>query len=399
MNNILQSTKLLFFTYYLSWGAFGPYISRYFSKVGLSGAEIGLLQGITALLAFFVPPILGAIADAKKWKKEMLLFSLWGLSLGLVLHYFSFSFWPLLIATIVYASANGPIIPLLDSIALEAAEQSGSSYGNIRLYGSIGYAILASVTPYIYNATDNPGSIFPISLIFVLLTILLVYKQPEETVGTTLLSCNSFENIKTGFVTLLKDPAFFGLMVIVFLSRIAVVPYYNFFAMYLEGLNASTFIVGNAWAVAILGEVVVLYNSEKLLEKFGEKKFLIFTLIISTLRWVIYAFIRAPWLIFSLQWLHGFTFAALHTTVVKLINKMAPKGMEVSAQSVYAAVNLGLGGFVGSILMGYFYDYFGGAEKIVTSVSSLFSFSAILSLVALGVGLGLGFFALNTKEK
>lgn len=387
MNNILNSTKLLFFTYFLSWGAFSPYISRYMSKTGLNGAEIGFLQGLTALLAFLMPPLWGFLADAKQWKKKMLLLSLYGMALGLILYYFSYSFVPLLIATIFYASANGPVIPLLDSIALEAAASSGSNYGQIRLYGSLGYAFLASLMPYIYNSSQNPGSIFPMALIFIILTIVLVTKLPESAVSTSFLQHNSYANMRFGFLTLFKNPAFCGLMLVAFLNRIAVVPYYNFFALYLEGLKANTFIVGYTWMVAILGEVVVLYNAEKLMAHLGERKLLILALLISALRWFIYANIRAPWLIFSLQWLHGFTFAAMHAVTVKLVNKIAPEGMQVSAQSVYAAVNLGLGGFIGSLLMGYLFDYFGGANTIVKTVSSLFIVSALLSLVALAIGL------------
>ena len=395
VNNILSLTKLLFFSYYLSWGALSPYISRYFSKVGLSGAEIGFLQGLTALLALFIPPIWGFIADAKKWEKQMLLLSLYGMALGLMLYYYSHNFLFLLIATLIYASANGPISPLLDSIALKAAEVSESSYGNIRLYGSVGYAVLASLMPYLYNSAGNPGIIFLVSLLFVALTILLVYRLPEDVVSTKVFLGNSFSSLRKGFFRLIKEPAFAGLMIIAFLARVAVVPYYNFFAMYLEGLQASTFIVGNTWFVAILGEVLVLYNSERWLRKIGTKKLLLISLALSATRWLIYANVTNPWIIFSLQWLHGFTFAALHAVIVKLVKKLAPSGMEVSAQSLYAAVNLGLGGFVGSIVMGYIYDYFGGAEAIVQSVGALFVLSAVLTIVAFFIAN----FSLNKLDK
>ena len=44
MHSVLRSTKLLFFSYYLAFGAYGPYLTRYMTKIGLSGKQIGLLR-------------------------------------------------------------------------------------------------------------------------------------------------------------------------------------------------------------------------------------------------------------------------------------------------------------------------------------------------------------------
>ena len=59
MHSVLRSTKLLFFSYYLAFGAYDPYLTRYMTKIGLSGKQIGLLQGLTSLLAFILPSLWG----------------------------------------------------------------------------------------------------------------------------------------------------------------------------------------------------------------------------------------------------------------------------------------------------------------------------------------------------
>jgi len=122
-----------------------------------------------------------------------------------------------------------------------------------------------------------------------------------------------------------------------------------------------------------------------MLKRLGEKRLLVIALFLSSIRWIIYAKVQLPWVIFSLQWLHGFSFAAIHTVTVKLILKIAPQTMQVSAQSLYSAFNFGLGGFFGSLIMGFLFDYFGGAKTITTTMGSLLLVCASASFLALTV--------------
>ena len=55
------------------------------------------------------------------------------------------------ICDLVFAVFNAPAIPLLDSIALDAVDRAKSYYGNVRMFGSLGYAVSASLMPYLYN--------------------------------------------------------------------------------------------------------------------------------------------------------------------------------------------------------------------------------------------------------
>ena len=110
-----------------------------------------------------------------------------------------------------------------------------------------------------------------------------------------------------------------------------------------------------------------------------------------------YAKVQLPWVIFGLQWIHGFSFAAMHAVCVKLVDKLAPKGMQVSAQSLYSAFYFGLGGFIGSLLIGALFDYFGGSGSITVTMSSLFLFSALASVIAFVIGFA--FIKVNRQEQ
>lgn len=397
MHSVLRSTKLLFFSYYLAFGAYGPYLTRYMTKIGLSGKQIGLLQGLTSLLAFILPPLWGFLTDARYSKRQSFTLALLGMAVGLICYYFSLSFWPMLFATLVFAVFNAPAIPLLDSIALDAVDRAKSYYGNVRMFGSLGYAVSASLMPYLYNHLQNPGSIFPAAVVFLLLALFMFYQIPKEGIAERQGALKSYRSMTRDFGVLIKTPAFLALVLVAFIQRIGLVPYYNFLTVYLEGLNATNFIVGYAWAVAIVGEMVVLFNSEKLIRRFGEKNLLLFSLIATIIRWIVYAKVQLPWVIFGLQWIHGFSFAAMHAVCVKLVDKLAPKGMQVSAQSLYSAFYFGLGGFIGSLLIGALFDYFGGSGSITVTMSSLFLFSALASVIAFVIGFA--FIKVNRQEQ
>ena len=346
-------------------------------------------------MAFILPPLWGFLTDARYSKRQSFTLALLGMAVGLICYYFSLSFWPMLFATLVFAVFNAPAIPLLDSIALDAVDRAKSYYGNVRMFGSLGYAVSASLMPYLYNHLQNPGSIFPAAVVFLLLALFMFYQMPKEGIAERQGALKSYRSMTRDFGVLIKTPAFLALVLVAFIQRIGLVPYYNFLTVYLEGLNATNFIVGYAWAVAIVGELVVLFNSEKLIRRFGEKTCCCFPSLRPSFAGL---YAKCSYLvIFGLQWIHGFSFAAMHAVCVKLVDKLAPKGMQVSAQSLYSAFYFGLGGFIGSLLIGALFDYFGGSGSITVTMSSLFLFSALASVIAFVIGFA--FIKVNRQEQ
>ena len=146
-NNALRAAFVFAFASFSSWV---PIFNLWLESKGLSGLQIGIIAAIPWLLILFVQPFWGMLAD-KFGKLICFKISL----VGSVALFAIFPFVPsgvalIALATIILALFYSPVLPLLDSIALDKVESAElKSYSTIRFWGAVGYALGASSTGWL----------------------------------------------------------------------------------------------------------------------------------------------------------------------------------------------------------------------------------------------------------
>src|SRR5512137_388708 len=139
--------RLFYFAYYGSVGAYLPYFAPYLRGLGFSGEQIGTVQMVGPLVA--APAALAWAAAADRMRdpaRALRLATALGLAAIVLL---PFATTPLAVGAVLllYALGERAVIPLADSVTVEWSRHSpGQSYARIRLFGSVGYAVLATAT-------------------------------------------------------------------------------------------------------------------------------------------------------------------------------------------------------------------------------------------------------------
>jgi PPP family 3-phenylpropionic acid transporter len=131
----------LYLGYYLALGAYYPYINLYFERLGFTGIQIGTLSAIPVLISSSTVMIWGGLADRYRWHHRILRTNLLLCALSVLLLSTAGSFQAIIPFIAGFALFNSPLVPLLDNTALEAIEGSKNSYGQVRVWGSIGWSI------------------------------------------------------------------------------------------------------------------------------------------------------------------------------------------------------------------------------------------------------------------
>ena len=85
----------------------------------------------------------------------------------------------LVLTIIVFALFSSPIVPLLDSFALKTAARNERSYGDLRLWGSIGWAIS---TVFIGWLIERLGIywLFYGYIVFMTFALIISFFQPRQ---------------------------------------------------------------------------------------------------------------------------------------------------------------------------------------------------------------------------
>ena len=133
--------------FYLGYGAFTVVLSMYCQDIGMSASQIAYIVSFAPLLSIATQPFFGYLAD--KWQSPRKVSILLSFANIVCMFIFAISrnFWILLLSSGLAVSFMNAVTPLTDRIGVSSPYQ----FGKIRLWGSVGYAIMAQVSGLLYQ--------------------------------------------------------------------------------------------------------------------------------------------------------------------------------------------------------------------------------------------------------
>jgi PPP family 3-phenylpropionic acid transporter len=330
-----------------------PFLALYYRQAGLSGAQIGLLVGISPIITWLAAPLWGAIADGTRQHRAMLMVSIAGtMSMVALLSRATGLLWLLPIVAL-YAFFSAPVIPLVDHSVMEMLGERRELYGKQRVWGAVGWGIAAALAGVLVERFGL-GVSFVAFLLFmgIGLAVSSRLKVSGGSIGQPLWQ---------GIQTLASNRPLLIFLASVLFAGMGSGIVNNYLFLYLADLGASETLMGLSLAVATLSEMPVFFFSAGLLRKLGARGLLFLSLLAYVVRLLAYTLMPAVWLALPINLLHGLTFSALWVAGVSYANEVAPKGLGATAQGLFTGVTMGLGAAVGVLLGGTLYDSLGPA--------------------------------------
>lgn len=367
------NAQALYCFYYMALGSFLPFINLYYERLGLSGVQIGTLAALPVLIASTMTFFWGAIADAFRLHRAMLRTSFILAAVAVFFLSRADFFFALIPWVLAYAIVTSPIIPLLDSNALEVAKEYQHSYGGLRVWGSIGWAISTWLVGVLIESLGIRW-FFYCYIILITITFLFSLFQPaRKIVQRTSLAHGLRELFKFKFILFLLS---------IFLLASSSGGVNSFFSLYLDQLGATEGEIGFSWALAALSELPVMIFSAAILRRIGAEGLLVTAFLVFIVRWLLYSVIDAPGWALLVQLLHGLSFATLLVGGVTFVSERTPQGLSATAQAIYNTVAFGLASIAGSMIGGYLYDTVG--MKDLFRVFSLLGLAGLIIFLLIG---------------
>ncbi len=344
--------------YFFFFSAIGVYII-YLPKVleldGFDSLKIGIIFAASPLIRFIAPFLFLKHFHLTKtlYISSLILFIVSGFLIYLTID----SFYLLLISNIAFGISIALILPYVETIALKLIGKE--NFGKSRLFGSIGFIIIALVLAKFMNF---PKYIFYTLILTIIFTSFFGYK----------IASFEKEEIK-------KENESFSLIshwpfwLSAFLLQISFAPFYNFFTIYETSFGLSYEEVSYLWTFGVICEIAMFYFQTSLMKKnlLLLIKISIFSAII---RWfLLYLYPNSITITYISQSLHALSFALYYSSSIAYLYHMYKK--KKLAQQFFGGFSFGLGGFIGSILAGIFY---GKYLFLYASIVALLAFLAIL---------------------
>ncbi len=335
-----------YFLYFSSLGALLPFWSLYLDELNFSALQIGQLMATLALSKVVAPYLWGWIADRSGYHIRIVQFtSLLSLLCFLPLLWLD-SFWSILGFMLLFSFFWNASLPQFEVVTLSHLGEEKNRYSQIRLWGSLGFILTTIVLGALFQrlAIDY----LPLILLSIFALIWLSTLSVQERHNTA--------PSEQSILTVLRQPSVIALLLSCFFIQASHGPYYTFYSLYMQSLDYSRFSIGLLWSLGVLAEVAVFMLMPYLLRHRSAAFWLILSLALTSLRWVLMGWFSDVLLMVILtQCLHAASFGLFHAAAIQLVQDFFPHH-HGRGQALYAALSFGAGGALGSIAAGSLWE-------------------------------------------
>lgn len=350
---------IMMFLQYAIWGAWAPVLSAYLiNDLGYSGFQVGVIYALLPLATILSPFIGGQLADRYFSSEKVIAFLQFtgGVLLLVVSRVTDYDAMAMLM--LVYCLLYAPTLALTNSIAMINLEDSEKEFGQIRVWGTLGWIAAGLLLSGWRSLAQESGlpivagdTLFLAGLMSILMGIQsfsLPHTPPQKE------GVNPWAFLEALKMLRVKDFAVF--VGITFVVATELEFYYILTAPFLvsDQIGVSNANVPAVMTVAQIAEIFVMaFLLSYFLKKYGMRKTLAIGVIAWPIRYVIFAIGSPPWLVIASLALHGFCYVFFFVAAFIYVDNVAPNDIRASAQSLIAIVALGLGRFLGSLFAGW----------------------------------------------
>jgi len=372
---------LLYSAQFVVVGITLPFLPSILAAQGLSPAEVGVLLAVAAGVRLVAGPAGGRLADALGDARLLLVLGSALAALAACGFLLPAGFGLLLLVMALHSAAFAPVVPLTDALALAAARapstpQGGFDYARVRAAGSIAFMLAAIIVGQAVALAGIQAAAW-LLVAGLAATSLAALALP----GRAPRAGRAVARGWAGFLAPLRIPAMRRLMLVSALIQGSHALYYGFGTLHWQAAGLGAGLIGGLWAVGVLAEVALFLWGRGLVARLGPVGLSLIAAGAGVLRWGVTALTVDPWLLVPAQMLHAATFGMQHLATMVVLARVVPVAEAGTAQTLHAALGVGLWMGLLALVCGPLYAAAGGAG---------FWAMALLCLLALPASLALG---------
>lgn len=319
---------LIYVIFYAGQATYNTYLNLFLRSADFSQTAIGIVQSVSTIALVLIQPLWGVLSDKSKSKNQIIgILSLATALVCLSFYAFQTALW-LSLCVMLFTVFFNPAMTLQDNYSLELLENSRWDFGNVRLGGTVGYAICAMVVGFLIG--EDYSQIFWVMALLFLITGGMYFTLPR-------VEGHRKKHEKVKYTVLLKDKPLVCMLIFNIIYFLGSAFYFQYYPIYFsEELGASTEMVGILTFVSTLSEVPFFWFAHKIEKKLGVEKVMLLAGCAVALRWLLLSFVANHYVIIAVNLLSGCGYVGFMYCLIKYINNHVPKSMRATAQSLNA---------------------------------------------------------------
>ena len=275
--NSYFSYLLKYFFYFFSLAVFSGYISVYLMDKGYHASQVSMVVSCSFILSMIIQPIVGYFNDHYSQKRLNMLILLLAAVLGIIFIYAQ----NIYMIALIYSLALG-LFNAANPVIENMATLSRFSYGKIRIWGTIGYAVASKISGVIYDDV-SPEAMYAFFTIGLILCVIGIY-------GTQ--NVKQIKTQKKEKSTGLLQKNFIIYLVIVCLFYAITNTNTTYLPAMFQNLGLSMNTISTVIFILTLSELPIIYFSQYYMNRLTNKQLLIGIFLLLTIQFFTYSFIK-----------------------------------------------------------------------------------------------------------
>lgn len=334
--------------------------------LGFSEQQKGMIIGLPLAIGSMLAPFLAGQLTDKMFNTERVLGTMLIVG-GFAIYCNSFltSFMAWLMVSIVFSIMYVPTISLTNSLAMSHLPDAKVQFPRVRVWGTLGWIAVSWLFPMIWLQSDHILQAMPPFLVgeerpdamprmydsfkaagvmavaFGLFSWFALPKTPPKNKGAVAEGKSKFAFVEA--LSLFKHKSFAVLMAISLPVSILHTIYMMNTSTFLQQAGLERSLIMPAMSIGQFSEIIALVCLGKFLTKFGFRNVMTFGISIYALRYGIYGIPNLPIeVIVGTQVLHGLCFACFYAGAFIYVERISPKKIHHTAQTLFFFVMMGL---------------------------------------------------------
>ncbi|HJS56754.1 MAG TPA: MFS transporter, partial [Vicinamibacteria bacterium] len=317
-NGVQWRLSLMMFLEYLIWGSWLPLLALYLSDfLHFTGTDIGWIfatQAIASVTAVFIS---GQLADRYLSTERFLAVSHLIGGLAMFALAFQKTFWPFFVTMLVYTLVYVPTLSLTNSICFHHLKDAQKEFGQVRLWGTIGWIAASWPFVFILEGKEGPALESALSAIFTVagsasialaaFSLFLPRTPPAKNVAE--------KNAPLEAIKLLAIPSVLALFVVTFIDALVHQCYFQWTSPFLAAIGLPKNWIMPAMSIGQIAEIATMAGLGFFLKRLGWRTTMIIGILGHVLRFFVYSIGQPVWLVVVSNVVHGFCYAFFFASV------------------------------------------------------------------------------------
>lgn len=362
-----------YFFYFGFVGAFTPYFTLYLQSLSFSATDIAILMSLMQIMRVLAPNVWGWLAERSGMNVAIVRGSALASLAGFSIFFFTTDFAGVFVGMALMAFFWSAALPLIESITFNHLGTLGHRYGDIRVWGSVGFIVAVLGIGYVLDRLEVDAVLWLIALVLagIVGCAFIVPEAPRPPVA----------RVEIPLGRIVRRPEVVALLAACFFMSAAHGALYVFYSIHLSDYGYGKTVIGWMWALGVAAEIGVFLAMPRLMHYFSLRLILLFAFAVGVVRFVVigWGVGSLGWLAFA-QLMHGATFGAYHAVAITLVNKWFPGRLQARGQALYGSLSFGAGGMLGALLSGLTWDAMGAGWTY--TLGSVFALIGLVWLLA-----------------